>query len=601
MRAYFFPWAVIREHGLCRDIIQVMLKIIGRLSFMCRLPLSIVILIVIGSALGAQPGGTPGVSPERLALLARGINLNAWFTPWADPDTYDIRFRADEAAFLKRAGFTVCRLPLAPDLLFDESDPSHPKPVVRYVDNAIRTLLDAGLAVVLDPIHGSSSNADWEEQLNDSPAFLSAAEVYWESLARRYSAMSSDRIFFEVMNEPHLTAKRKVDASWWQPVQARLVQAIRRGAPDSTIIATGEGWGGIDGLLALQPLSDGNVVYSFHCYDPFVFTHQGASWTSPVQAELAAIPYPSSPDAVEAIAGSLSDPAAAGAVRRYGRESWNEDRLRSDLARAADWGKQHNVPVFCGEFGVYRKVSPQADRLRWIHDMRESLESLGIGWSMWDYETDFGLITYAEPSWRRGIVVDSGCLESLGLDAKAVLPPRPGESTVADFAAGRTSEITIPAWAWAKLWTREAGAGEESVEESNSLSPDGKGIVMEHHGEKDWSIGSALRFPVVVGETLELSAPASCTGEGKLFIGFVARDSSGTVLDWSLGATEIVAGTAARVVASATAKEGMATLEPRWFGSGKIKASLGAMSLRRVAAASTSAVKSEPISSADPH
>jgi aryl-phospho-beta-D-glucosidase BglC (GH1 family) len=160
--------------------------------------------------------------------------------------------------------------------------------------------------------------------------------------------------------------------------------------PTSTIIATGERWGGIDGLRELKPLSDRNVVYSFHWYEPFTFTYQGATWAGPVQAELSGIPHPSSPDSVEGIVAGITDPRARTQVQRYGGEAWNESRIRAGLARAVDWASSNGVPVFCGEFGVYLKVALQADRLKWIQDVRSSLESLGIGWSMWDYETDFG-------------------------------------------------------------------------------------------------------------------------------------------------------------------------------------------------------------------
>ena len=155
----------------------------------------------------------------RLALLSRGINLNTWFTSWSNPASYATRFRPAEAAFLKRAGFTVCRLPLAPDLLFDLMHPAQPKDTIRSVDKAVRLLLDAGLAVVFDPIHGPSSSAEWESKLDHDPSFRAAVELSWEALARHFAAMSTDRVFFEVMNEPHLSARERVDPSWWQPVQ----------------------------------------------------------------------------------------------------------------------------------------------------------------------------------------------------------------------------------------------------------------------------------------------------------------------------------------------------------------------------------------------
>ncbi|HTP58195.1 MAG TPA: glycoside hydrolase family 5 protein, partial [Spirochaetia bacterium] len=439
----------------------------------------------------ASSGNVPAldVPPARLALLARGINLNNWFSPWANPATYATAFRPAEAEFLKKAGFTVCRLPLGPDLLFDPSNPGTPRPVIRDVDRGVHLLLDAGLAVIFDPIHGSSADAAWEAALYHDPSFLKKAEVSWEALARHYAAFSADRIFFEVMNEPHLSAREKVDPSWWQPVQEALVAAIRRGAPSNTIIVTGEKWGGIDGLVDLKPLKEGNLVYSFHWYDPFTFTHQGATWTDPVQAELSNIPYPSSPDAVQDAASALADPRARARVVRYGSESWGIDRVRAGLSRAAQWGEANHVPVFCGEFGVYRKVAPPGDRLVWIHDVRSTLESLGIGWCMWDYETDFGLVTFSEPSWHRGIQVDAGCLTALGLDATQTVS-LPAQPTAADFSSGATQSLDIPVDAWTRVWTRDAGAGGETMSFDAQGTPEA--VNVSHTGQRDWALSTGL-------------------------------------------------------------------------------------------------------------
>ena len=72
-----------------------------------------------------------------------------------------------------------------------------------------------------------------------------------------------------------------------------MVAAIR--AQDSThsIIFGDVEWYGIDKLVSRQPLADTNVIYAFHDYEPFIFTHQGASW-----ANLGAthdLPYPYDP------------------------------------------------------------------------------------------------------------------------------------------------------------------------------------------------------------------------------------------------------------------------------------------------------------------
>ncbi len=562
-----------------------------KLPRVARFLLPLILLVAVGFAGPCYAQTRPpfrGPGPQRLALLSRGINLNAWFAPWANPAAYADGFGPDEAAFLVKAGFTFVRLPLDPDLLFDRDHPAVFRPAVRFVDTAVRMLLDAGLAVVLDPIHGSSDNARWESALYHDAAFRAAAASYWESLARHYAAFSGDRIFFEIMNEPHLSAREKVDPSWWQGVQAGLAAAIRRGAPSNTIIATGEQWGGIDGLLGLKPLPDSDVVYSFHYYEPMTFTHQGASWTGPVQEELSGLPYPPNPPAIAAAEAAMADPRARAQIARYAKEGWGPDRLRAGVARAADWGRAHAVPVFCGEFGVYRKVAPAADRLRWIGDLRAALEADGIGWSMWDYETDFGIVRFAEPQWRRGPEVDAPCLAALGLDPSASLAggaggaSGAGKPTLADFVAGKTQLIVFPFTWWERLWTREAGAGLESTVPDPSGAP--ASLRIEVKGSRDWSLPSGFRIAVREGEHYSLSSKVLCSGALSPGLMFTSRDARGAVLSWDLGSKEAKAVSAGPIDLSTevTIPPGVATIEPRWAGVGPLVAEFGDFEVRRL-------------------
>jgi aryl-phospho-beta-D-glucosidase BglC (GH1 family) len=545
-----------------------------------RMAQALVLFALLVPAVAQVQQPVAGVPGERLALLSRGINLNDWFSAWANPTHYSDNFRPEEAAFLKGAGFTVCRMPLGTAVLFNPDNPGVPNDNLAAVDHAVRLLLNAGLAVIFDPIHDASSDSAWERRLAHDPAFLGQVEAFWEGLARHYAAFSSDKIFFEIMNEPHLTSVEKIDQSWWPPVQKALAAAIRRGAPSNTIIATGEKWGSLDGLMALQPLSDRNVVYSFHWYEPFTFTHQGAVWTGPIQAELSSVPYPSSPEAVARPAAALSDPSARNQVINYGKQDWNIDRIREGLARAGVWGKVNDVPVFCGEFGAYRKVSDPAARERWIHDVRSVLESFGIGWAMWDYETDFGLVTFGEPFWRREPRVDTGYLRALGLDEKATLSFTDAP-TLADFLAGKIASLAIPPEFWSGLWTREKDTGTVGFQKDAA----GKmgDLVLSIRSSRDWSLSVGPQIPVQTGETLRLISTASVTGKGSLSLAFVARNQAGQVLDWGFATVDVRNGSPKTVELTALATPGVASLEPRWFGLGVIDATIGTVNLVRKA------------------
>jgi endoglucanase len=58
---------------------------------------------------------------------------------------------------------------------------------------------------------------------------------------------------------------------------------------------------------------------------------------------------------------------------------------------AVDFKNSHNVPIFCGEFGVYIPNSPKQDRINWYDTVRTYLEDNGIAWTIWDYTGGFGI------------------------------------------------------------------------------------------------------------------------------------------------------------------------------------------------------------------
>lgn len=48
--------------------------------------------------------------------------------------------------------------------------------------------------------------------------------------------------------------------------------------------------------------------------------------------------------------------------------------------------------MICNEFGAYRDRAPADSRARWIADVRTALELQHIGWAMWDYSGNFGIV-----------------------------------------------------------------------------------------------------------------------------------------------------------------------------------------------------------------
>ncbi len=363
------------------------------------------ILLLTPFALAQNPPPS-SVPASRLAHLRHGVNLSEWFAQVYDPKGYtkahfESWTTSADIALIKSAGFDHVRLSVNPQPMMDTAQrQGGTAEYFGYLDSAMKMILDAGLAVELD-MHPDS---DFKARLKDDD-FVERFADFWRMVAKHYALWDSERIFFEILNEPEMS-----DPYRWYGVEAKLAAAIRQGSPAHTIIATGARWDDDGDLISLEPLRDPNVIYVFHFYEPHLFTHQGATWSVYYWHWLEGLHYPSDPQNAAQVAESLPDAVHRLDVIRYGQDHWDAARIEAEINQAADWAKRNNVPLVCNEFGVYRKVDPQ-DRAAWIKDVRTSLERHNIAWAMWDYSGSFGVVTKKDGK----STLDESTVKALGL------------------------------------------------------------------------------------------------------------------------------------------------------------------------------------------
>jgi endoglucanase len=332
----------------------------------------------------------PDMAQRRLAHLQHGLNLSHWFAQAGDPSAYtkehlDTFTTAQDIALIKAMGFDHVRLTVNPQPMFrNRLADQIPAEYLGYLDAAVKMILDQGLAVVID-MHPES---DFKQRLTAEDDFVEQFADFWRALAHHYSALNPDMVFFEILNEPEARDRYR-----WYGVESRLASAIREGAPQHTIIATGARWSDNDDLLFVQPLRDTDVIYAFHFYESHIFTHQGAGWGVNYWHYLKGVPYPSNRAGAAKAAEQVPDAINRLAVIRYGLDHWDAARIDAEIGQAAEWARRWGVPLVCNEFGAYRKVANPQDRAAWITDVRTALEKRNIGWAMWDYSGGFGVVT----------------------------------------------------------------------------------------------------------------------------------------------------------------------------------------------------------------
>src|SRR6266849_867182 len=248
-------------------------------------------------ALRCSSAPLPSVPQSRLERLRKGANVCRWFrfARTERAEHFENYITESEAKLMRQMGLAHVRLCLQPKIIMDQETGAVRQENAAFVCAAIERFQRAGLMVLID-LH----NEDRPSELN--PAWQGAFIRFWGDFAARLQHFDPELTILEIINEPVFAGRE----SEWNTFNARLASAIRKSAPEHTIMTSGPNWGGIDGLRKLKLLADPNVIYSFHCYDPFAFTHQGATWAGPDVKPLSGVPYPSSPEAVAPLLADLA-------------------------------------------------------------------------------------------------------------------------------------------------------------------------------------------------------------------------------------------------------------------------------------------------------
>ena len=329
-----------------------------------RIALTGILLALAGCAAipAPVPGGAAAVELGRESPFRRGVNVLGYDPYWKDPA--EARFQARHFTEIRNAGFDHVRLNLFAFGHMDADNRIDPKWLAR-LDTVVRQAQAAGLGVILD-------EHDFDTCAKDVPACRIKLPAFWSQVAPRYRHAARN-VAFELLNEPH----GALDAATWNAFSADLLAIVRQSNPTRIVVIGPTSWNSLRELPNLVlPESDRNLLVTFHYYDPFGFTHQGAGWTD--LKELRGVSF-----------GSAADLA----------------QLREDFDKVAAWGAAHRRPILLGEFGAYDKSgTPEAMRTAYTAAVAREAEGHGFGWAYWQFDSDFIVYNIDKETWVKPIL-----------------------------------------------------------------------------------------------------------------------------------------------------------------------------------------------------
>lgn len=312
--------------------------------------------------------------------FTHGVNLCEWFEIWSPGIPPLRRYDKSDFEYLKAMGVDIIRLPIHFDMVMMPDNPTKVSPIVfEYLDMACDWAEELGIFLVID-----------NHSYNGLSKYPAPAEVenflmnLWPQIANRYKNCS-DYILYEILNEPEFKNAQ------WLPIQKKMLDVIRAIDNKHTIVVTGAEWGGLNTLLGVKPYEDKNLIYTFHFYDPFIFTHQGANWTSKEIEALQNVPFPYDKDRIPKLQGAAKGSYLEQSIRQSYAQEGTAKYIQNSLQKAVNYSEKNSVPVWCGEMGAYNLTSQPEDRARWFETVGGILLEKKIAFTVWGFHGGFGL------------------------------------------------------------------------------------------------------------------------------------------------------------------------------------------------------------------
>lgn len=319
----------------------------------------------------------------------RGVNLGGWFSQCDySKERLEHFIGKEDIAELSTWGIDHLRVPVDYNLV-EEEQGGYREDGFAYIQRILDWCGEYGLNMILDLHKTAGYSFDAGEQEDGFFVEEEYQERFyrlWEEFARRFGKYQ-DRLAFELLNE---VTDQSYGAAW-NRISDTCIRRIRNIVPEIDILVGGYWNNNVRAVKDLALPQDDHIIYNFHCYDPLIFTHQGAAWVKEMTPDFRFAfdqSFQTYYDTMDAVFGDAFGeiPKVENMDRTFG-----PDFFRAIFAEAVQVADEREVPLYCGEYGVIDLADP-ADTVKWYQAIHEVFEEYGIGRAAWSYrEMDFGL------------------------------------------------------------------------------------------------------------------------------------------------------------------------------------------------------------------
>lgn len=299
---------------------------------------------------------------EQNKKIGRGINIgNALEAP--NEGDWGVIIKDEYFEIIKNLGFNSVRIPVKWSAHLNSQNKID-EAFFNRVEYVVDKALSNNLIVILNVHH-------FDEIHQQPDNYKNTLYEIWDQIAKRFLNKSTN-LMYEILNEPtyNLTTEK------WNEIYPECINIIRKYDKRKTILLGGANWNSVWGLEKLSIPDDENIILTFHYYEPFQFTHQGAEWVNGSDAWLGT---------------------------KWLASDAEISSLKADILKAINFAKQYNLPLNCGEFGSYYKAD-SLSRVKWTKNVVNILKEYDVSFNYWEFCAGFGIYNPNSKVYQHGLI-----------------------------------------------------------------------------------------------------------------------------------------------------------------------------------------------------
>jgi len=334
-------------------------------------------------------------------VIRTGVNVSHWLSQ-SDKRGEERKNYITQADFdtIASMGFDHVRIPVDEVQLWDSLG-NKDKEAFELLHNAVDWAIAAKLRVIVD-LHIirshyfiAESNPLWTD-----PAEQEKLIDLWRQLSGELKGYPNKMLAYEILNEAVAD-----DPDDWNRLFNKVIAEIRKEEPERKIVVGSNRWQIPDTFPDLKlPEKDRNLILSFHFYTPMALTHHLAPWSA-IAGYTGPVNYPG--QIVDTVYYKQLPESVVSEMRRYANGYFTKDTLEKVMSPAIQFAKEKNLPLFCGEFGIYPTI-PEEIMLRWYRDVCDIFNRNKIAYCHWCYKGDFPVVNEKGEPNRKLISVLTG-------------------------------------------------------------------------------------------------------------------------------------------------------------------------------------------------